>query len=115
LQNAVIIDRVMVENNEKVAHLHIDFFKISNITSGLNISFTIKRDVAKVTVAVAIDLQAGPNDKRYKTEFLRLSVDLEKIMKGLKGNILTRDIAKSFAKSLDFKLEFPLKAVSCSI
>jgi len=78
----------------------------------LNVSFHNKKDIQKLRVIAAINLAAGPQDKNYEIELLKVTLDGDRILKALTGTVLMKSILDSYFKALDFVPQLPFKAVS---
>jgi len=109
----LIVDRVSMDNiDDKVGNIEVNQFKTPYNEAAFNISFTLRKDLHKILATIGIYVPSGPKDKNYDVEFFKVTVDVERLFKHLKGNFATKEIVKKVIKSMDFPIDFPWKAVS---
>lgn len=64
---------------------------------------------------VALNLPETNDDLNFRRLFLKTSVDVEKHVKGNRGNFLVAFVLDHYIKGFDFELKFPLKQASISL
>lgn len=85
--------------------LHNDGFNSSVIDA----TFDLYNSIFDIRADVAIFLAENDYDESYKREFFRASLNVGKVLKGFRGNLLTKSFIESILSALKFDLEFPFK------
>lgn len=85
--------------------LHNDGFNNSVIDA----TFDLYKSIYDVRADVAIFLAENDHDESYKREFFRASLNVGKVLKGFRGNLLTKPFIESILSALKFDLEFPFE------
>lgn len=86
---------------------------IRNLKFGISmdIEATILYDIEKVLAYGLVTIPENRDDKCFKKELLRTTVDIDKIFKGIATNFITKSIVNDWKANLNFEPKFPLKKV----
>jgi hypothetical protein len=82
----------------------------SNGVSIFNVVSDTRFVITKMIGFLRVRIPADQNDKEFTREFMKLSVDVEKVLGG-QANFLIKMIARMMLDSCDRKVEFPLAQV----
>jgi len=107
-----VIRDLKIENNNNVGTLLIKSIGKVEGELAINASCLLKKDLEKVFITLRINLAKDKNDKKFEREIFRATFDGEKVLKGITGSSIFKQYAESFLRSLDFKVQFPIKSVS---
>lgn len=105
------IERVSNEIDKNIANLNITLYNdgIHNTMVDVVVNFLV---VAHgFSYEIALNMPESRNDRSFKRLFLRTAVDIEKFLKGNRGNFVVAMLLDQYLKCLDFELKFPLKKV----
>jgi hypothetical protein len=86
----------------------------SDGVSHFNILADTRYVITKLMGFLRVRIPAEKNDKDFKKEFLKLAVDVEKLLSG-QANVLMKMIGKMVLDACDRKVEFPLAKVSSTV
>lgn len=109
---AVFSRKVSVECNGKVMAVNVTLKNDDVHDTITNVTIETFVDLQNILVGVKLFFPESKNEECCTSEYFRTSVDVRRISKALKGNTLVRMVTEEVAKSMDFKLEFPIKKVS---
>lgn len=68
-------------------------------------------DLENIMIIAKVLFPEDRNDNRFKREYFKTTLDLNRMSKMVKGNAIMRYVAEDALKSLDFELKFPMKKV----
>lgn len=77
----------------------------------MDIVATLLFDVDRVLAYGRFNIPENTDDKYYKREILKTTVDIDKLFKGIATNFITKSIMKDLEGNLNFEPKFPLKKV----
>lgn len=77
----------------------------------MDIIATLLYDVDRVLAYGRFNIPESPDDKHFKREILKTTVDIEKLFRGIATNFITKSILKDLKGNLNFEPKFPLKKV----
>lgn len=112
-QSAILaVNRFEIATNEDAVSGGIATIK--NISTGLLISVqgTVMRDIEKLVAYGRFNVPENNYDHKYRKELLRTVVDVEKVLKGVTTNFLSKSVMEVLKSSLDFQFNFPIKKVA---
>lgn len=72
------------------------------------------RDIEKLVAYGRFSVPENSYDHKYRKELLRTVVDVEKVLKGVTTNFLSKSVLDVLKKSIDFQCAFPIKKVVIS-
>lgn len=75
----------------------------------ISATFYLHKTVHDVRADGAVFLAEGDLDESYQREFFRTTVNVAKIFKGFRGNIILKPFIDSILKALNFDLNFPIE------
>lgn len=95
----------------KFANISVTYF--SNGVQDLVLNITIQNNyvVRKLIGYLKIHLPESSEDKEFKKEYLRLTVDHEKLFNGVVGGFIMRSFMENVKSSLDMDIKFPIRKV----
>lgn len=107
----VFVDQLIILHNEQLSKHVANFIVNSENEFVINVTTQYYVDVLKVWLTIKIDLPEDENDKNYRREYFKTSIDCEKLAKGIHGNYMIKGLAEQYLKHIDFELKFPMKKV----
>jgi hypothetical protein len=87
---------------------------VENGRSMFNAVIDTRYVITKLIGYVKVRIAENREDRNFKREFLRLAVDVEKLLSG-QANFLMKIVAKTVLDSCDRTVQFPLAKVSSSL
>lgn len=78
----------------------------------LNITINLEKPIENIFSNIQIRLPESDTDRNFEKIFFTTDVDFSKLVKGVRGNYIISILYNNLAKSMDFDLKFPMKAVS---
>lgn len=108
------IDNVIVEPNLKYTNMSIAYTHNERGSSVSNLTFQSKVTISKILLYATVRIAEDQSDSKYKREFLRTVIDLEKLFKGSQNNFLVKVYIDNIKKFMDFKVKFPMEPVRFS-
>lgn len=78
----------------------------------LNVTAKIFQQIENMFCLVELRLPEGSSDQNFQRSFFKTSLDVNKVIKGVRGNQLISFIYDKISESVDFEMKFPLKPVS---
>lgn len=106
------IDNAIAEPNLKYANMSIAYTHNERGSSVSNLTFQSKVTITKILLYVTVRIAEDQSDSKYKREFIKTVLDLEKVFKGSQNNFLVKAYTDNLKKFMDFKVKFPMKPVS---
>jgi hypothetical protein len=111
-QNCVVIfHNFTIDNNLQFINIsaeHVNDGVHPTLISGTS---DLKLDMLKMTARIIIRIPENEKDKSFQRDLFQTSIDIEKFLKGIGGNWLTRGIMANFRSHLDFEPKVPLPKV----
>jgi hypothetical protein len=71
----------------------------------------IERDLISLIAQLRVNMPAGPNDKNYEKEWLKMTLDFDKIQQQKESNFMMKIVMENLEKAIDFELKLPFKKV----
>lgn len=109
--SSVYISRVKFESNQECGNASIKYTHDASGRSVTNGTFTTFVTINQITIYFKVLLAENGNDVGLRREFLRTSVDMDKLFKGIQSNKILRSYTDSLKKSMDFEWKLPLAPV----
>lgn len=81
----------------------------------INITAYLFVTLQKLRVKMRIKMPQDESDKLFQREFMRTTIDVDKLFSGVEGSFVVRVFMEKFASTLDFDLKFPFLPVSRSM
>lgn len=106
-----MIDKLLVSNNYKYNN---QTFNVSNDgvhDSLVNSTYISAVDIERMILNFKVKVPANELDENYQKDFFQTTIDVEKFLKGVRGNYVINTFMGNFVKSLDFEPSFPFKKV----
>lgn len=108
------IDNVIVEPNLKYANMSIAYTHNERGSSVSNLTFQSKVTISKILLYATVRIAEDQSDSKYKREFIKTVLDLEKVFKGAQNNFVVKAYVDNLKKFMNFKVKFPMRPVSLS-
>jgi len=108
----IVVDRTEVAFDNKYVNVSVEIAtdeltgSVGNMTV---VNFNSTFD--KVLVYLKVSFPLNDQDKNYQREFLKTTIDAERLFQGVTGNFVAKSLSENLLKSLDFEPKFPLKPV----
>lgn len=106
-----ILNNLIVDYNKEFLNVTAEVFNDGVNASVLNATIAISTVVEKVLLYLKVTLQENQNDEKYGKDFIRTVVDADKLLKGIYGNFIAKNLMENFFTSIDFDPKFPLQKV----
>lgn len=111
----LVWSEVVYHGNPKYLNLSLVSFNGTNGDSLLN--FTLQKNVSilKFNGAFSFSLPTFENDKNYDHQIVKSTVNMCKLVEGVRGNFITKMLMENFAESADFSLKCPIDQANVSL
>lgn len=108
-----VIKDVKYRTNKKILDFNITIWNNDGIQPfSVNLTFTSFANISKMVFTIAVKIPKSLTDKNFEREFVRASVDVEKVLKGINNNFVTGLVFKNIMESVDGQLIFPVPKVT---
>lgn len=114
----IIIERISYDSNQKVGNLSINYANNGINDAVINVSFEVFVTILNMKVYLRVRLPEDENDRTFKRDLMKTTIDVGKLFSGNAGNFVIKGILENLLKSYDFEPKFPFQPVnivSCSI
>lgn len=97
--------------NTKFANISVSYVSDGIQDLVLNITAENKFVFQKLIGYLKIYMPENPGDKEFKKEYLRMTIDHEKLLNGVFGGFVMRAFMENVKSSLNEDIKFPIKKV----
>lgn len=103
--------RINIENYNDFINFNVSFINDGVHDTIVNIRVDNNVTLFGCTIVLVGRKPDSPTDTKYSREHFRVTVNLEKFLKGNRGSSLAALLIDQAFKFMDFELKFPLKKV----
>lgn len=108
----IIVEDYKLEFNSELVNIQMNVSSDRISDPIVNIRLETFVTLTKLFAYATIHLPQDQNDDKYRTEFIKTVIDIEKLLKGITGNIIVKSFLGDLFKSITFKPKFPFAPVS---
>lgn len=107
----LIVHDYSCDTNTPVINITVKIFNDFVRDSVIDVTYDLKAKLFKATIYLEFKIPGIDGFYGGSTP-LKSSIDVEKVLNGVNGNVLFRTVMDGFLKSLDFTPKFPVNPVS---
>lgn len=108
----IIIEDYELDFNPEFMNVQMNVSSDRTVDPIVNIRLETFVTLTKVFAYATVNIPLDQNDNKYRKEFIKTVIDVEKLLKGITGNMLVKAFLTDFFNSIDFKAKFPFPKVS---
>lgn len=108
----ISIDRYTLDFNKQFTNWSTSFTHNEHRNAVVNLTLETYQPMTKLLIYVKCNLAQNKNDQEFKWQFFKTIYNAEKVANEAQTNFLVGAFVQNVRKFTDFKLQFPLKAVS---
>lgn len=106
-----IIHKVTTQTNEKIFNITATVFNDGINDKVLNATIINYEVVEKLILYLTVNVPRDSYDRKYRKEFMKTTVDLVKLHRGVTGSFLGKLIKNFYFEAMNLEPEFPIPKV----
>jgi hypothetical protein len=106
------VNRVNIETNEKIFNITVSIFNDGINDTLSNITIANYEVIQKLIIYLTVNVPIDAYDRKFQKEFLKTTIDVGKLHRGVAGNFIGKLILGDYFKSMSHDPEFPIQKVS---
>lgn len=108
----IFIQRITYDLNPKVLNISVAYINKELEDAVFNATINVFETVESMKAYVTIRVPEDKNDRLFKKELMKTSIDIAKVLSRNAGNFLIRGMLENLLKSFDFEPTFPFPPVN---